>query len=501
MSQIADQELDRLYYVNVGEKGTFKPGTDPVFNSTPAQIDDIFTDLERRGKKKIVLYFHGGLVSAPDGLDTARRISRYVTGKTDAHPVSFVWQTGVKETIEQNLFTIHKSDFFKRLLVRIVKVAAGRLGIADATDMVIGKGVGTMSDVEIRAELEKDAPFEGFAQVEGAKSASITGLEDWNAAVEASERQEIEAILEEDIEADQKLCDAALQTKPEDEARLMDKEVSPEFAATSKGIISSAKLIADAVEITLRVIRRYIEKRDHDFYPTVVEEVCRQYYMADIGNWLWGSMKDKAGQMWETSDLQGDYQQWAVGYYFIQKLEQYNKRVEGGLTIDLVGHSAGSIVISELLQHLAAQNSKLHFRNVIFMAPAVRCDRFVQHLLTNKRFFDAFRCFTMNDEQEKQDRMVKGLYPYSLLYFISGVLEKESDAHILGLQRHTVGNVPYNGPDFVDIIAFLKAKDSVIYSVTELPGEDGLRSGSVSHGGFDDEDEPTLESIMYLIKQ
>jgi len=501
MSQINDQELDRLYYVNVGEKGTFKPGKNPIFNSTPEQIDDIFMELKRKGQRKIVLYFHGGLVPAQDGLKTAERIKKYVLRDTDAYPISFVWQTGLKETIEHNLLTIHKSDFFRRLLIRILKVAGERIGMEYSGDLVTAKGGGGLSDAQIQAELDKDSPFEGYYRAEGAKSGSLDGSLAWNAELEKTETAEVKAMLEQDIEADIRLRDAAAREKPPEEAALMNQEDLEESPDNSKGIIPSAKLIKGAVEITLRVIKRYLQKRDHDFYPTVFEEVCRQYYLSDIGNWVWGGMKEKAALMWKPSDLQADYRNWTVGYYFIQKLEEYNKHMDGTLSINLIGHSAGSIVICELLEQLAEQGSTLHFKNVIFMAPAVRCDRFVHSALKNRSFFDAFRCFTMNDGQEKKDRMLKMVYPYSLLYFISGILEEESDAYILGLQRHISGVAPYHGADFDEIINFLKPDGSIIYAVTELPGADGLRSGALTHGGFDDEGETTLDSMMYLIKQ
>ena len=72
------------------------------------------------------------------------------------------------------------------------------------------------------------------------------------------------------------------------------REVKEEVVAGQKGIFSAAALVKAAVAITVRVIRRHIQKRDHGFYPSIIEEILREFYIADFGSWLWGQMKQKA---------------------------------------------------------------------------------------------------------------------------------------------------------------------------------------------------------------
>jgi hypothetical protein len=494
------QQLEKLYYFNVGKHGTFLTDDNPIYNTVPSEIDAIFHELELKGKKKIVLYFHGGLVPAESGLETATRVTKYVLRDTDAHPISFVWETGLKKTVLHNLDTVARSDFFKKLLIKILKVAGRKLGIETIGDWMGAKGIDQLTESEILIELNKPAPFESYHVNVGAKSANVINASALQSEqeIEASLQAEIEAEMEEEIEDDYQLKTVAASDKPADEAALMEADLTEETDG-GKGIIGAVKLIAAAVKITVRVITRHIQNRDHDFYPTAVEEILREFYVADLGNWLWGSMKEKAGEMWKPSELIGDFKKWAVGDYFIKKLEAYQQKV-GSLTIDVVGHSAGSIVICELLKSLSKRNSDIRFRHVMFMAPAVRCDLFVSSAFANPKLFSTFRCFTMSDDQEKKDHLVKFIYPRSLLYLISGILEKESDAHILGMQRHVSGNSPYLGPMFTQIGEFFKPSGTVVYSITEDQAGDGLRSGSISHGGFDDEGEPTMDSIMYLIK-
>lgn len=109
----------------------------------------------------------------------------------------------------------------------------------------------------------------------------------------------------------------------------------------------------------------------------------------------------------------------------------------------------------------------------------------------------------MEDKYEIKDRLVKGLYTRSLLYLVSGILEgKESDAYILGLQRHIEANTPYDADETLKAIAqFMKDDHHVVYSVSDQGAIDGMKTTSVSHSGFDDDKESTLDSMVYLINQ
>ncbi|KQT18319.1 hypothetical protein ASG31_06215 [Chryseobacterium sp. Leaf404] len=495
--------LSRNNYVSVGKDGTFFPGNNPLFNSTPQEIDQLFQNLKDKNLTKIVLYFHGGLVPARDGMETAGRIVKYVEKDTNAHPICFIWETGLQKTVADNLDIAQKSDFFKKLMVKVIKVAGKKLGIEAVDNIGNSKGVETMKESEIHAELNREEPFKNYQVNAGSKSASVIYAEtiSSDAAIEARILPEIEAELEEEIESDQEFKNSAAAEKSEQEARLLNPEYAGVEVAEGKGIISSAKLIAAAVKITYNVIKRHIQKTDHDFYPTVIEEILREIYVSNLGNWLWGNMKKKAAAMWKSSDFTGDYQDWHVGSYVIKKLEEYQKESGKPLTVDLVGHSAGSIVICELFKKLKAEKSELKFRNVMFFAPACRCDLFDEAILSSPERFSSFRIFTMKDDLEKQDHLVKHFYPRSLLYLISGILEEERDAHILGLQRHITGNKPYIGDMFTRIKTFLADEGKIVYSKSDDTALNGFKTGSLSHGGFDDDKETTLDSMVYLINQ
>lgn len=493
-------ELDKRYYINVGDNGTFKPSGNHTYDTTAADVDKIIEELKSRNNhKKILLYFHGGLVNAENGMQTAARIYN-LTKDSETYPIAFVWETGLKDTLVQNLDTIYKSEFFKKLLVKIVKVSGAQLGIDLQGGLGGTKGVGNMTDEEIEAELTKNRPFEGTTVDPGKRSTAIIATTDPDVETDPVIVDEVTAALDEEIQGDFQLIALAEAEKPEDEAKLMKMELIENTEGT-KGIVSLTKLIAAAVKITLRVIKRHLKKRDHDFYPTLIEEILREIYVDDIGCWVWTSIKKKASDVWTDNDFTGDPADWYAGSYLLKKLNDYQDEV-GLLTIDLAGHSAGSEMVCNLVKTTASRYSDLKFRKIILMAPACRCELFSDTLLKNTNRFESLKIFTMSDEFETKDHMVKVLYTRSLLYFISGVLEKnESDAFILGLQRHISNNSPYDREAILtQVYDYLSGNKCMVYAQTLPDAVEGARSMANFHAGFDDEGEVTLDSLLYLIK-
>jgi pimeloyl-ACP methyl ester carboxylesterase len=173
-----------------------------------------------------------------------------------------------------------------------------------------------------------------------------------------------------------------------------------------------------------------------------------------------------------------------------------------GVTIDLVGHSAGAIVICFFMREYLNMGINARIRNIIFMAPACRSDLFAGTIGRNRNSFDRFRMFTMSDFYESQDRCVPLVYTRSLLYMISGILEKdEFDAYILGMQRYLLKNPPYDtDPDLLANIDFMAlAPDRIVYAVTGGNALPGLQCTAKKHGDFHDKEYLTMDSIVYML--
>jgi len=110
------------------------------------------------------------------------------------------------------------------------------------------------------------------------------------------------------------------------------------------------------------------------------------------------------------------------------------------------------------------------------------------------------RIFGMGDELERKDAILSSVYPASLLYFVSGVLEDDRDMPLLGMERFY--GYPYEGQGFEDItyvreFHLLKHQRALAWS--NVTSEEGANCDLSSHGGWIQSTE-TLGSLLYILK-
>ncbi|MEU4722219.1 hypothetical protein AB0G06_21570 [Nonomuraea dietziae] len=164
-------------------------------------------------------------------------------------------------------------------------------------------------------------------------------------------------------------------------------------------------------------------------------------------------------------------------------------------TLTLVGHSAGSVYVNHLL-HEVAQGRRQGYRawpddvrfRVAFLAPACTYAHFSATLEQADDLIEDLRVFTMTDEAEQADRLAGAVYPRSLLYLVSGVLERDDTGEsnvqpVLWLARH-------RRPDLTD--------EQIVLPPTHEGAPVGRRAGARSHSAFD-EDPLVLESLNSMI--
>lgn len=65
-------DFGKLNFVNVGPGGTFRASG--AVRTTPEDVDAIFEHLRAADTRKLVLYFHGGLVPESAGMATAEKM-------------------------------------------------------------------------------------------------------------------------------------------------------------------------------------------------------------------------------------------------------------------------------------------------------------------------------------------------------------------------------------------------------------------------------------------
>jgi hypothetical protein len=152
--------------------------------------------------------------------------------------------------------------------------------------------------------------------------------------------------------------------------------------------------------------------------------------------------------------------------------------------LHLIGHSAGAIVHSSIVERLAAKGWT--FETVNFMAPAVRSDCFAEQVVPSIRSgkVKRYNQFHLSDDVEQKDPTCEPILGYSrsLLYLVSQSFEKGQVTPTLGMQKY-----------FKDTVGLLPT-DSV--KVIVAPSDD---SRSVTHGGFND-DPRTMQKVISLIR-
>jgi hypothetical protein len=159
--------------------------------------------------------------------------------------------------------------------------------------------------------------------------------------------------------------------------------------------------------------------------------------------------------------------------------------------LHLVGHSAGAIVIGNLLSALKRfKLNKIELGSIHLMAPACTVDFFKQHYdpyLKDKgalKLLDKIYLYNLTDKLELEDTVSANLfllpsYSHSLLYLVSRAYEEQPGTSLAGMQLFVKG-MP------------TAAKLAIAYS------EPSKMTASRTHGGFDN-DALTLTTIMSRI--
>jgi hypothetical protein len=480
--------------ISIGSQGTFqKTGN---VGTTPDDVKAIIDHVRQNKVDRIGIFVHGGLVDEAAGRESAKRFSEVFAG-ADAYGISLIWKTGWWETIEKNLSTLFSSELFRRIVEKVVKMVVGHLTALGA------KGPGDAT-VEAATVLRDGSVDHMFAEQARAKVAQLSAadLDKW--------RKEMVAELEEDVEDDKPF--QAVYLDPEQRSSCFDDprqaaQADPK-APQQKAVPGWFSVAAKISLVAWRVGTRFWNGRDHGFHATAVEEVFREFYLADLFKTLeWDNMKLAARQMWLPNDgLDGTAQH--AGTYLVEQLIIL-KQERPGLTIDFVAHSAGAIVVCEMFALIHQRYAgRLPVRNVVFLAPACTSPLFYTNMLVGEPLFSDLYLFAMPDELERSDAVLRPVssvlgvvYPSSLLYVVSGILEEEADSPLLGMVRFDTGEPPFDSQKLEKIHAYLAeaGKQRLTLSSAGAPPL-GLASGATSHGAFSS-DEATLRSIQTIIKR
>lgn len=455
--------------------------------------------------KPIVLHFHGGLVSKGAAHKGATGLFPVYADRAGAYPIFSIWESGLIETVRNNLMDILSDSVFQELVKKV-----GEWVLKEGAPAAGAKGAGTaINETQYRRDF--DEWFAGRQQqppVLDTTPAAVTGAKaaDFD---EIDLAAKIEADLHKDPVFQQTMAGAAVQKGRASDAvtrgtgvapRNVNTSISDEAAdamfgrpvgGTSKGAVSWVAVAKFVAKVAISVIKRLAKRRDHGAYTTIVEEILRAAYLAKVGAVVWGEMKKDCADAFTGVAGAGN----AV-------LETWAQRLAAGDApprIVLVGHSTGAVYINHWIKQSAAKAPALKY-DVIFLAPACLTEDFRSVAAEHGDKIANLRVFAMQDEREKDDVLVPIIYLRSLLYFVSGVVEAEVDAPVLGMQRFLQEKAFATGFPAVDYAKdyLQKGKSRAIWSIAE--GDAGLASSAIKHGDFDD-NEITRASMVSIISK
>ncbi|MDD5366645.1 MAG: hypothetical protein PHR30_15005 [Gallionellaceae bacterium] len=508
--------LDKLHCIHL-KNGCFSSDTQTHAGDIDLLLDSFATQSPPAG---MAMHFHGGLVSLKSGKEIADHLAKEYE-LAGAYPVFFLWESGAFETVSNNLKDISKEPIFHELVRKVVEFVLGRLG-----DAIGGKGgSGAVVDpVQVAQVVDKwfadasgDPPYADFqlqSQAAGGKAASVSDLEFENAVVADLE---MDPRVKSALEHVQQGLFPAGQTEEAPgggqlaaHTTLMEPKALDEILESrqpgEKGLISTAKLALAIIKLVRAVVSRFLGGRDHGLYGTVVEEIYRQMYVDKIGQaFLWNQMKKDTADAFAPSGAPGKE---PGGTEFLSRLGDRLKAGAPKPRITLIGHSTGAVYICHFLEAADKYLPMDVSFDIVFLAPAVDFQLFRSAIEKYRHRVGHIRMFGMTDALELDDPMAQDflgvqlarvVYPHSLLYFVSGLLEgREVDTPILGMQRF------FDRADIFDQEHYPElqwARDELsghtVWSISDV--SDGRRSASRQHGDFDN-DEATLASLRHILK-
>jgi len=482
---------------------------DGRFDSTSRDdLRRLFTSFTTGGTKHLAVHFHGGLVGESSAMAMAERLLPEYQQTSVCHPIFVVWESGLLETIRNNAGEVAKEAFFQKLLKRVLAFAAGKVLQTAGQKGVSVTPVGNKKVNEELTNVKNGVPSwteltdERLGQT---SELSETELEQFRDILERDAAFMNEAVAISNSVRPPATADKSKgATTAVSKATLMSPSVLADIKrerdsagpGQTKGLMGAARLVKGGVVVVAKVIGRFASQRDHGFHATVVEEIFREFYVSAVGREVWGLMKqDTADAFHEGSATFG-------GSALLEELAALTPRPR----VTLIGHSAGAEYVMNLLANAGRFLAPDFTFDVILLAPACRTKLFADTLSHFAGRIGDFRCFTMDDAHEKADQLIKVIYPHSLLYFISGVLEDGADEPILGMQRYLNGGAAHYQKSETGIPAakaFLEGGANRLFFAVSNAGA-GFATDSISHGGFDDTVAPapraTIDSIRHILK-
>ena len=241
---------------------------------------------------------------------------------------------------------------------------------------------------------------------------------------------------------------------------------------------------SDALSVIWQMIAQQFGQRgSRGFDLGGIRDAAIEGLVQLFGRGIWATMKNSAAQGSAPGDRHG-----------LTLLAGELGRVMGpDAPIDLVGHSAGAIVLLHLLPVL--RQAGCPAQSLQTLAPAATTALYRSGLAAGGATL-RHRIYTMTDSAERDDTVI-GIYGKSLLYLVALGFERLRPTAIAGLQRDLLED-----PQLVAGLADWTngvTREALVFSPTPDGTPRRLASQVTSHGGFDN-DPDTMWSVMRFIR-
>ena len=475
---------------------------DDANGTGPDGLIQTFVDISVAAKP-LAVYFHGGLVPLASGLASADNLDPQFIA-AGSSPLFVVWETGIFEVLRDSLPSIFSEAIFNTILGRVTQFVRAKLdqtqqlGVTRAIDPL---NLTRMDIIQTRIHAAKmtgilfpDTPIDRLDD-----TTTLTPAEEVQIQKEVADDFQLQIQTQQvaNTRHDPTTVGAKGVAVQGSTATLMDPDVLDNIApaqAGAKGPISMIGLGVHIVKVVLHVIQRFVKHRDHGAYLTIIEEILREFYIGNAGQFVWGRMKQEVSNSFGPSQDCG-------GSALVREI---SKMWDAGNKprVTLIGHSAGSTWVALILMQLHAVMPTDFVVEVALIAPACTFNVFCDAIGTAASRIAKLRIFGQGDSFEIKNAIAGPLYPASLLYFISGVLEDKSDEPVLGMQRYYMLPV-YNGADFPEIgvvNAFAPLKLQHGFAWSDIVQGSGANCDMHTHGGWQQSPE-TMASIVTIVGQ
>nr|NJM03262.1 peptidase C1 [Desulfobacula sp.] len=242
-----------------------------------------------------------------------------------------------------------------------------------------------------------------------------------------------------------------------------------------------------AEEFKDAVVKAFNSKRASGFFQSLKDDLMEQanLLIEDLVRKpvtpLWEEMKSDARLPFEPDE--GGR---SDGLFVIKAFAEALKHT--GISIHLVGHSTGAVLIGHLLRALDTLDAPDLIQSCSLMAPACSVDFYREYYeprLDKKSAakagvkLPALSVYNLNEKLELDDNVAL-VYRRSLLYLVSRALERQRDKPLLGIQQYS---------------KLLDGHPGLAIHYSD--GKKGI-TASTSHGGFDN-DARTMNAVAAQI--